>query len=139
MKFCSSCSTEKENSEFNINKSRKDGLQTYCKICSRKRQAEDYKTNPNRKKSVQKSRNNNYKYNRRFVNRYKAICGCAFCKEKTPICLDFHHVDPSGKDLEVSVLVGMAFSRLKNEIRKCVVLCSNCHRKLHANLISLRV
>lgn len=139
IKFCKSCQTEKPHTDFNTNKSRKDGLQTYCKICSRLKQKHDYLTNPKRRESVAKSRDDNYRYNRRLVEVYKRRCGCILCNETTTACLDFHHIDPSTKDIEVSILVGMSLTRLKDEIRKCVILCANCHRKVHANLISLRV
>lgn len=53
------------------------------------------------------------------------------------VALDFHHLNPSEKDLEVSLLTRYSTKRVKDEIRKCVVLCANCHRKLHAGIISL--
>lgn len=71
---------------------------------------------------------------KRFLNRYKSLCGCKICNEKHPATLDFHHRDPSVKESTICQLAfGRKFSiaRLKNEIRKCIVLCSNCHRKLH--------
>jgi 5-methylcytosine-specific restriction endonuclease McrA len=51
--------------------------------------------------------------------------GCSRCPEHHPACLDFHHLDPTGKDLSVG-------NAISSEIAKCVLLCSNCHRKLHA-------
>ena len=50
--------------------------------------------------------------------------------------LEFHHIDPSQKDFTIS---NMDF-KLKDaveEIKKCVLLCSNCHKELHANLWDL--
>lgn len=57
---------------------------------------------------------------------------CEFCGEDHPACLDFHHRDPNEK--EFSIANGMmrkSFEKIKQEIAKCSVLCSNCHRKLH--------
>lgn len=34
MKICDMCKTEKEYTEFNKNRARKDGVQTYCRKCS---------------------------------------------------------------------------------------------------------
>ena len=61
--------------------------------------------------------------------------GCIKCSEKEHACLDFHHL--GDKDLSVSAMLGMNDERVQEEINKCVVLCSNCHRKLHAGIIGL--
>ncbi len=61
--------------------------------------------------------------------------GCALCNEKDSSCLDFHHL--GDKDRTISQMRGMNDDRVKAEISKCVILCSNCHRKLHAGKISL--
>ena len=68
---------------------------------------------------------------------YKASKGCAICGEKDPCCLDFHHLDPSEKDFGVCNGKGLSWERILREIEKCVVLCSNCHKKLHAGRASL--
>ena len=59
--------------------------------------------------------------------------GCIRCGEKHIACLDFHHRDPTEKDLEVANL-STSRARLLTEIAKCDVLCANCHRKLHWEL-----
>lgn len=48
-------------------------------------------------------------------------------------CLEFHHKDPSKKEVTLSRAVnnGWSIERMEKEIAKCVVLCANCHRKLH--------
>jgi hypothetical protein len=67
----------------------------------------------------------------RLTNRYKAFCGCANCGEKDPVCLDFHHKDNT-KEYDVSKLISLGnIVKLRAEIRKCIVLCANCHRKHH--------
>jgi hypothetical protein len=58
---------------------------------------------------------------------------CTKCQEDHPACLDFHHRDPSKKDMEIAK---MAHGRCNKEtilleIAKCDILCSNCHRKYH--------
>lgn len=59
---------------------------------------------------------------------------CIVCLESTNECLDFHYIDPKKKDRSVSVLVGSMRTKemIINEMNKCVILCSNCHRKYHA-------
>ena len=58
---------------------------------------------------------------------------CSICGESDPICLDFHHKDASQKKFTIASEAGnMAIPKLMEEIAKCNLLCSNCHRKLHA-------
>ena len=70
---------------------------------------------------------------------YKSNLKCINCGEKTAVCLDFHHLDSNDKDksLSLSIKWGWGKDRILKEINKCIVLCSNCHRKLHAQLIKL--
>lgn len=62
----------------------------------------------------------------------KATKSCERCGETTVQCLQFHHRDPSQKDIEVSKATqSWARERILAEIAKCTVLCANCHLKLH--------
>lgn len=72
------------------------------------------------------------------ISNYKSDKGCFFCKENEPVCLDFHHKNPNEKEGNVGNLITKAGEkRTLEEIEKCVVVCSNCHRKLHAGLLTL--
>lgn len=64
----------------------------------------------------------------------KRTLKCSSCPEDNPVCLDFHHRDRASKFMGVSVMVKAGYSkpRILAEIAKCDVVCSNCHRKLHA-------
>lgn len=55
---------------------------------------------------------------------------CTDCGVRYPeYVMDFHHLDPSGKDRSVMEMVKYAgWDRLLEEIEKCVLLCANCHR-----------
>lgn len=57
------------------------------------------------------------------------------CGEDHPSTLDFHHIDASKKDANIAVALirGWSKERILEEISKCKILCSNCHRKLHWN------
>jgi len=54
------------------------------------------------------------------------------CGETDPVVLEFHHV--GGKEEAVSVLIYRADSliRVIEEISRCQVLCSNCHKRVTA-------
>lgn len=64
-----------------------------------------------------------------FSWRYRRICGCAKCGIKDPRVLQYDHIDSSEKKLSVSWMVQGIFclELIKTEIRKCQILCANCH------------
>lgn len=56
---------------------------------------------------------------------------CVVCDEKMPVyCLDFHHVNDY-KDDTVGRMKLYNVPKLVAELCRCVVVCSNCHRKIH--------
>lgn len=71
----------------------------------------------------------------KWMQEYKSSKGCAFCGETHPACLTFHHREPRNGEKPVSRLAAEGYSRkrIQEEMDKCVVICENCHRKLHWN------
>ncbi|MCP1852737.1 MULTISPECIES: hypothetical protein [unclassified Bradyrhizobium] len=71
-----------------------------------------------------------------WLEEFKRGLKCSECPEDHPATLDFHHLEPDGKDIGVSQAItdGWSIARIKSEMAKCKVLCSNCHRKLHHSL-----
>lgn len=57
-------------------------------------------------------------------------CGGTF----HPAAFDFHHIDPDEKSFNISGgnLANKSLKKVLAEVSKCLLLCSNCHRKLHA-------
>lgn len=54
-------------------------------------------------------------------------CGYNRC----PIALEFHHLDPSQKIFSISQIPHTrSWARIQEEIDKCELLCSNCHREV---------
>ena len=139
-KVCSTCQEEKPISEFGFKNKHKGKLQSTCKRCQSECSKKHYLSNKDDYRK--RARKNNLLYrerNRKFVSEYKSKKGCYFCQENTPICLDFHHLDPNEKEINISVMSRGANSidSIVKEIDKCLVICSNCHRKLHAGLLQL--
>lgn len=63
---------------------------------------------------------------------YKATLSCTQCGENHPATLDFHHVKREKTNRKVHKLVANgALAAAYEEIKKCIVLCANCHRKHH--------
>lgn len=71
--------------------------------------------------------------NREWYREYKANIECSRCDEDHIACLDFHHKDENDKTAGIRQMVedGYAIDTIKKEMDKCIVLCSNCHRKEH--------
>lgn len=60
---------------------------------------------------------------------------CKRCGESDSIVLEWHHKDPSQKDMGVSdMLQRRGKKTILEEIEKCICLCANCHRRLHHEL-----
>lgn len=45
--------------------------------------------------------------------------------------LDFHHINKNNKNINYSLFKTIFNKRLTDELDKCILLCSNCHRELH--------
>ncbi|MFH1189904.1 MAG: hypothetical protein V1682_04370 [Candidatus Omnitrophota bacterium] len=59
------------------------------------------------------------------------ICGYNRCID----ALEFHHNDISGKKFGISEKgYTRSWKDVKDELDKCVMICANCHRELHAKL-----
>lgn len=134
MKLCRKCSQEKPLSCFH---KRGNGYQSACKDCKAKYSVKRYKEDPTYKAKRKVRAKYDKKRNREFLSRYKKFCKCRICGESEPVALDFHHLDPKEKDFAPSNLKTYSRGTIKREVRKCVVLCSNCHRKVHAGLLSI--
>lgn len=71
-----------------------------------------------------------------FVAKLKEIYRgkCIKCGyDKCLSALDFHHRDPNLKDFGISD-DNMRLKEAVEEVKKCILICSNCHRELHAGL-----
>lgn len=70
---------------------------------------------------------------REVITEIKENLGCCNCEENDPRCLDFHHRNPLEKTNGISRMVNchMSLDTILEELEKCDVICSNCHRKLH--------
>ena len=129
---CSRCKVEKDTSEFNKKDSKR--LSTYCSSCNRIYLKEHYRKNKDYYKNKTILRR---KRNQKYLNSLKKRC--CVCGEDCVACLDFHHKEGKKKEFNLghAGLRGFSFEKMKEEIKKCIVVCSNCHRKIHANIIKI--
>ncbi len=120
MKQCVRCLEQKSEIDFykQKRKIKENYIDTICKIC---RQQESKGNRSQTKKWLEDLRK-----------------PCIVCSESRSHLIDFHHLDPSKKDINVSKYSssgGAKFEtkkiKLLEELDKCVTLCSNCHRDFH--------
>jgi len=134
-KICTGCETEKDLSEFRRDSARKDGRQSSCAVCARDRIKSAYTMKYKDKNKVRTAERRKKRVE--FLAEYKKSISCIRCGENEPCCLDFHHKDPNEKEFTIAGGINKKPEVMLKELDKCVVLCANCHRKLHANVIKL--
>jgi len=77
-----------------------------------------------------KQKKENTEANRAFIKRYKSICGCSVCSYKKSLsALHFHHMH--SKKFPLSQMHGYSRKSVKEEMRKCILVCANCHSEIH--------
>lgn len=136
MKICSKCATEKDLSEYFFRDKTKGQLHTQCKECYRQHRqayyAEHYSKHKNdyllRAKLRRKKLRDEFRAN---MARFLSNKTCELCKESDLRVLEFDHIEPSLKKFTISqaVRLGYDWERTLEEIKKCRILCANCHKK----------
>lgn len=114
LKKCCNCKEVKEKNHFYIRSH--NTLQPNCKVCHNKKTQE---------RSVSKKIK---------AIRYKGgkCLDCSLSYPEEPyVIFDFHHLDPSEKKLSWNSMRFISENKMYEELDKCVLLCSNCHRKRH--------
>jgi len=128
MKWCGKCKKDKPLSNFSIHNRTKDGLNIYCGSCV-SGFTEKYK--PKRKVHL-----------RGIKKRMVELKGgaCSICGYNDLSCLpvfEFHHIDASTKGTNLnSSMINLRigdWDKVKDELNKCILVCANCHRKIHYN------
>lgn len=114
-KECRSCMQTLSNVLFDYKSGQpRKGLQSQCKPCKL-----GVLTDHRRKM-------------RALVNRWKVMKGCSECGFKGHhFQLDLDHTDPYTKENKGNHRAyepSWSKAKIKNELRKCVILCANCHR-----------
>ena len=155
-KVCRTCLEEKRLADFaltgNWRKKRAADPKRYrkdCKECTRAPSAAqtDPSFKPHRSRKVypkdrtpeqKRADSAAYKRRTRRATRIKALeyvaeKGCCDCGERDPRVLEFDHIDSADKDHNISKLLADGHTwgseKLRSEIRKCRVICANCHRR----------
>ena len=57
---------------------------------------------------------------------------CSKCGyKKCQAALEFHHINPEERDFAISRCKNTSFEKIKKELDKCILICSNCHKEEH--------
>lgn len=108
---CLSCNLIKNQDEFY---KRGKKYMSHCKTCYQRKYTE--KSRENKRLSVN------------YLGGKCSKCGYSKCLA----ALDFHHLISDSKEYNISQLMkSSSFDKIKTELDKCALLCSNCHREEH--------
>lgn len=93
----------------------------------------------NSKKHQRYVSKNSKKYreeNRKIILEFKKD-GCFLCSEKEPCCMSAHHLRDKDFTIGEAQRRKLSPDRVRKELKKCICLCENCHRKVHAGILKL--
>jgi 5-methylcytosine-specific restriction endonuclease McrA len=130
-KKCYTCGEVKKTSDFNKNKSRKDGLNSICRACSQARSRQYYQENREyHKTQIGKRRVEQRRRNQEYVFKYLSESSCVDCGlSGDPVVLEFDHTRDKRKAVSMMVASNCSIKSIQEEIDKCEVRCANCHRR----------
>jgi hypothetical protein len=126
MKQCGTCKQALSLDSFNKNKSKKDGHSAVCRACQKVYKDNHYAMNKDKVQLAVKKRRQDIID---FIWAYKSNHSCVDCGFSDPKALDFDHVRGEKKyNLSQMSELGLGRQKILDEIAKCDVRCSNCHR-----------
>lgn len=73
----------------------------------------------------------------KWLEQYKRKLSCVRCGlgfDTYPELCEFHHIDPTTKQMTVTQAKTRSVQRIKQELQRCVPLCANCHSITHAEM-----
>lgn len=145
MKRCSKCRQEKSLKGFYLRKTGYKAGQYYnhCITCLKERGRKYYHKNRERQLLLANKRRREYRKERRdFINKQKDK-PCADCGKKYPhYVMDFDHRNGVIKSGNIAHLLNQNFwtyEKLVEEIKKCDIVCANCHRIRTFNRMLVRL
>lgn len=81
--------------------------------------------------SSKRTQTRHKKENQEFIINYLTQHKCMYCDNSDIRVLEFHHIK-NNKEYGIATMIRHeSLDKLKNEINKCIVLCANCHAKIH--------
>ena len=133
MKICSTCKIELPKTAFNWIRTGKK-RRGVCRECQNATKRKWYAQSKVAQEKALALSWANRKRNRDYILKYLQECVCADCGIGDYRVLEFDHVTGIKRE-NVSTMVHLGYSikSLEEEIAKCKIRCSNCHRIRHYN------
>ena len=139
MKICSKCKLTKLETEYFVKDKKKGRLHAECKNCYREHRkvyyqehyqkyGDEYRLRAKKRRDIiradLKSR----------MKKYLCDKKCEMCGENDIVVLDFDHIIPKNKSFSIAsgIRNGKNWDDILKEIKKCRILCANCHRRVTA-------
>lgn len=69
----------------------------------------------------------------KFLGGKCEICGYHRCTR----AMHFHHLDPSLKEFTISNYCNASWDKIEKELKKCILLCGNCHTEVEDGITEL--
>lgn len=133
-KVCPWCKKEKEISQYYKNKLRPDGLTNYCKLCLNETARTRYHATGDSKNKLARDTKKLDLINK--LGGSCSHCGLVPSDEWPLACFDFHHKENKSESFGslLQLKNNAASIRAAEEIKKCIILCRNCHQRHHSNV-----
>lgn len=144
MKICKKCQAPFKGYNFIDGKYRNLNNRQFCLECSPFGEKNNKDLTKNLLKTKHPSRKTyknvkNFRYNRKIKSIEYLGGKCKICGyEKCKTALHFHHLDPKEKAFGISSKASWGFEKIKSELDKCILLCSNCHAEIHEGITFLK-
>ncbi len=124
MKCYTRCDKERLLTEFH-----REGQHFWCKFCVKEYDHIRHEKNAVKIRAQKKAR---IKRIRNWYREYKSNLFCTRCTVSHPAVIEFHHVSGDKTEcISIMVLAGYGIDRILEEMQKCEVVCSNCHKIEH--------
>ena len=135
MKKCTVCGIEKDTSLYYVKNKESGKLHSQCKSCYAVKRKYFYDLHYAKYGDQYRQRARTRKARIKMLSQdklyeYLKDRSCSSCGFSDIRALDFDHLDPHKKKFTIArgVNEGYSWDTIKKEIKKCRILCSNCHR-----------
>lgn len=125
LKACSTCKKVKPLDAFNRRSTAKDGRQWACRDCNREYHLLNWDRHMDRIRARKASLR---RLNREQIWAYLCAHPCVDCGLADPVVLEFDHLGDKKGDVG-RMRYHYEWKTVLAEIRKCEVVCANCHRR----------
>jgi len=130
MRRCSKCKQQKPSDQFAWKSKAKGTRDTYCRTCRKEYGAQWYQANAASQIARVAANSARYYEAAQALIVVEKDVSCADCGRRyPPYVMDFDHVRGK-KAMNVARMVNQrrSLKKIREEIAKCEVVCSNCHR-----------